>query len=103
VPLYAFQDETTGEIVEELFPMEEAPGFGERIVIGNRTLVRVVAGAPQAKPAPDRMHTSQSLPRWWPYAPRHDAEGRPQFTGAREIREAQAKAQHDGEMQFYDS
>lgn len=46
--------------------------------------------------------TSSSLPKGWKYAPDHDAEGRPRFKGRREIREAVAKANDEGEGVHYD-
>jgi hypothetical protein len=45
---------------------------------------------------------SYSLPKWWPFAPRHDAQGRCLFASKREAEEACARARHAGEEVRYD-
>jgi hypothetical protein len=44
---------------------------------------------------------SYSLPKFWPYAPKHDAKGRCIFNSRREAEEACARARHAGEMVHY--
>ena len=55
----------------------------------------------QIASGPGEPLASYSLPLNWPYAPRHDKEGRACFTGMKEIRESVAKAQAAGEPVEY--
>lgn len=45
---------------------------------------------------------SYQMPKWWPYAPRHDAKGRCVFHSRREAEEACKKARDDGEQVIWD-
>ncbi len=45
--------------------------------------------------------TSRSRPRHWPYAKRHDAQGRPQFASRAEAVEAATRATGEGDDCVY--
>jgi hypothetical protein len=65
MPLYPFIDEATGETVELMYSMSEAPSIGTTVEVDGRVLMRVVADY-QIDPATNRSqypYVSSSLPR----------------------------------------
>lgn len=56
----------------------------------------------EIKVAPNVGFSSISLPLNWPYAPRHNAQGEAVFHSQREVREAVARANGDGEKVVYE-
>lgn len=78
--------------------MGKAPLIGTWIRSKGKRYRRIPAYAEPFLPNPVDHMTSNQLPFNWPYAPRHDARGRPQFQNMREVREAMAKANQHGEV-----
>lgn len=78
----------------------------DEIEVDGRTFRRPAAArefrAPAALKKTVMPFASTSLPKWWPYAPRHDAKGRCLFNGRREVEAACAKARAAGEWVVYD-
>lgn len=65
MPMYPFIDEATGETVELMYSMSEAPSIGTTVEVDGRVLTRVVADY-QIDPATNRSqypYVSSSLPR----------------------------------------
>lgn len=95
---YEFEDEATGELVVLHLQMGTAHKIGETREVDGRRLTRLPS-MPLASVARNISVVSETLPLHWPYAPRHDSEGRCVFTSRREIKESVAKSghtQHDG-------
>lgn len=100
MPEYSFRHDD-GTETTAYFRMAEAPPIGSRLRINGRWATRIVDSL-QTHVQGDRRVTSKSLPFNWPFAPRHNERGEPQFQSQREIDEACAKAQHAGEDVFYE-
>lgn len=93
--LYVFEDVKTGEIVEELLDLEDAPRIGETMRLNGRRLRRLPT-VPQALVEPDYRHIAWQLRANEPGAPRYGKkgtpeEGQPIFHSKKEILEFQAK------------
>ena len=87
MPLYEFQDVETGQCSEVYLPMAQAPEIGSETVISGRKLRRLVSHIePAAKKTVE--FRSVQLPNNWPYARRHDENGRPYFSSRREVEES---------------
>ncbi len=94
MPTYEFQTEH-GEMLEEFFPMREAPSAdGEWLEIQGKRCQRVISQA-QARVL-DHRHVSHSLPRkgsgietvWDKFTP----EGKPYFEGRKDIIDFEARS-----------
>ena len=93
MPEYEFED-AKGRRVTRFLSMEEAPQIGAVIEGG---LTRVPSSC-QVPPQKDVSFVSETLPLHWPYAKRHDSEGRCVFGSRDEVNEAvrkSANSQHD--------
>ena len=91
MPTYDFED-AAGKVYGVAFAFSEAPKIGETITVGGERLTRVPS-LPQAKVATNIGFTSNTLPRHWPYAQRHEpGTGKPVFHSQREVDEAVAKS-----------
>jgi len=93
-----------GQLLELDYPIGQAP---RRVRRGGKAFKRIVSRFQTTAPTKPSAgntgyHRSMSLPRWWPYAPRHDTDGTPLFCNVDETREAEKKAADDGEFAHYD-
>ena len=93
MPIYTFKTES-GDRVELFMPMDEAPSIGALLTVGKSVLTRV-ADRVSADIRTDKHFTSRALPRWDPSAPRHSANGQPQFTSQKEVDEYVSKTEGD--------
>jgi len=100
--IYVYADKEGIEYEAE-FPIGKAPKSIKRN--GQRCHRKPVLFTTTAavRPSVDTgYHRAYSQPKWWPYAPRHDKDGTPLYTGYNEIAEAEAKAKDGGEFTRYD-
>lgn len=92
--IYEFKDQQTGERVEIAYPAGQAPGLGCVVKHNGRWVKRVVSVPAALKPnglTRFKPHAADSLPRWHPDAPAHDAEGRAIVTSRAEQQRMVAK------------
>ena len=91
MPVYRYESEA-GAWFEEFAHMSEAPAIGALVVREGVEYRRIPSRIGAAVKA-DTHFTSKSLPRNWPYAKRHNAQGQPQFGSKAEVTEAVARSQ----------
>lgn len=86
-----------GTPLELDFPIGQCPvKIGDELEHEGRKWMRVPA-IPLAQVAGNMHFTSVQLPFNYPFAPRHDKRGQPQFDSMKEVRECIAKAKNAGE------
>lgn len=91
-----------GREIHEALP-EPVPDELERDgVVYRRPLVSKAWKANRPSKPTIMPFSSHQLPKWWPYAPRHDAKGRCLFNSQAEALEACAKARGHGEHVTWD-
>ncbi len=102
---YLYQDVDTGEQFTLERPMSEAPGLD--LKMEGRTLKRVYGAPAIINESHSNGHLkypdgspigSRGLGRDWPFAEHYDKKRRPLFANKRERREAEARAQHAGDL-----
>ena len=91
MPTYSFRA-PTGKIVELFYTMDEAPSIGQTVDVVGMKLVRI-ADLVHVDARQDKHFTASTLPKWDPNAPRHSADGKPQFASQREVDEYTAKSE----------
>ena len=93
MPMYEFRLVKTGRVVERFFTMTDAPSIGSKVKVTGGMAIRLPARTmTQVK---EYEHTSLTLPKNCPHAPRHDKAGRCQIKGKKELRETMAKVNAD--------
>ncbi len=94
--IYVFTDEATGEEVELLMSMEEAPQLGAVIEHEGRTLRRNVTAA-TGSGREEINFVSRQLPRWDKHhgeaGGKFDRRGRPVFTSRQQAKEYGARTE----------
>ena len=91
MPEYPYEDVETGETVDLFRTMAEADSIGAVIEHEGRKLRRLASQGVGTIDAGFHPFTSISQARHDPDAPRHDAQGRPQFQSKREVQDFLAK------------
>jgi hypothetical protein len=91
MPAYRYESED-GAWFEEFAHMSAAPPIGS-VIVRDEVEYRRVPGRIGASVRRDTHFTSKSLPRNWPYAKRHNAQGQPQFGSKAEVSEAVERSQ----------
>lgn len=90
MPLYEFMDEKTGDAIEIVYGMAEAPKIGAKVRKYGRTWTRVASQTSKSK-VWSREFKAVSLQLNHPDAPRCDEDGTPVFRSQREVDEFCAK------------
>lgn len=98
--IYEFVDVDTDERVELNLPIGKAHMFGTVQRLAGRNLRREMS-LPKFLIEKDLHFVSDQLPKNWPFAKQHDAEGRARFDSVAEVRECLAHAQDHGEQILY--
>lgn len=99
--LYLFRA-ADGTLLEREYPVGKAPLIGKSIRVGGIRYTRVPSLGATAIPNNIDHMTSVQLPLKWKYAKSWDAKGQPRFQNMGEVREAMARANHDGERVGWD-
>jgi hypothetical protein len=96
MPAYDYLCDETGEMLEVIKPMTEAPKIGHRLRRNGKTFRRIPPGKVVANVAPEYSFESPQVALYHPDAPYHNAEGEACFRTKNEVREFCAKTQGDG-------
>lgn len=100
MPEYTFEN-NKGERRAFVYAMAEAPRIGDTVFRDGRVWRRVPDWV-YRDARRDICFTSKQLPLHWPFAPRHNEKGEPQFASKREVTEALARAKDAGEPVDWD-
>ena len=96
--MYEFRAKDGTELLRQ-YPVDKAPEIGSWVTVKGKKYQRLPPKAQVLTPN-YACKGASSLPRWWPCASDHDAEGRPRFKDKKAVDEAMAKARHTGETDY---